>query len=223
MWRQRWEHYQGEMFKLWAIFVCSAFGGHFWINVCFGWLCFLLDSLTAIRRTSYIQHGGLSACVSIWRSVAWTSSSARSKHNVLQFLILSSGSNFQLVLFSILNIDGQARLVCLVHLQKDNGRLFLRQQTCKHKLPFAWWANNKRIKENPLGFCFPFWCLHLFLSQCLHVYVSTFPEFQKQNCGQCQLLFFSANGKRKWETSICCCKRKRKTDVCFLRLANDKR
>jgi hypothetical protein len=54
------------MLKLSAIFVCNALAATFELMfVSTGALCFLLDSLTAIRRTSYIQHGGLSACVSI--------------------------------------------------------------------------------------------------------------------------------------------------------------
>ncbi len=62
-------------------------------------------------------------------------------------------------------IDGQVRLV---RLQMDNFRLFLHQQTDKRQLLLARWANSKRIKENYLGFRFPF------SIQCLHV---TMPHY----------------------------------------------
>ncbi len=44
----------------------------------------------------------------------------------------------------------------LVRLQTDNFRLLLRKKWTNDKLPFARWANSKWIRENHLGFRFPF-------------------------------------------------------------------
>jgi hypothetical protein len=75
---------------------------------------------------------------------------------------------------------GQVRLV---RLQTDNFRLFLRQQTNKRQLPFARWANGKRIKENRMGFRFPFsvWCLYL--------HVNGIPHAENGTNGKRQLPF----------------------------------
>ncbi len=73
-------------------------------------------------------------------------------------------------------IDGQ---VGLVRLQTYNFRGFFFSNTqANDKLLFACWANRKRIKENWLGFCFPFDLLKIPFfhvhSRCLHVHVSMF-------------------------------------------------
>jgi hypothetical protein len=49
-----------------------------------------------------------------------------------------------------ISIDGQGRLVRLVHLQIGN---FIKRTN--DKLPFAQGANGKQNKENHLGFGFP--------------------------------------------------------------------
>ncbi len=46
--------------------------------------------------------------------------------------------------------------VPLVRWQTDNFRLFFVNKWTNDKLPIAQWANGKRIKENRLGFRFPF-------------------------------------------------------------------
>jgi hypothetical protein len=69
-------------------------------------------------------------------------------------------------------------------------------------------------------------CLHSSMSPCLNVHVSMFPEFRKQKTEQIlrkrQLPLFAANGKRKRQTSVVCCKHKLKVEICFPLSANDK-
>ncbi len=57
------------------------------------------------------------------------------------------------------SIDGQVCLVHFVHfvrLKMYNFRLFFVNKRTNDKLPFTRWANGERIKENRLGFRFPF-------------------------------------------------------------------
>jgi hypothetical protein len=87
------------------------------------------------------------------------------------------------------------------------------------KLPFARWANGKRIKENRLGFLFP---VGVSISPCLYVSISMFREFRKRKMEPTEIgnfHLFVANGKRK--TSICLLKTE--PELCFSWSANDKR
>jgi hypothetical protein len=68
------------------------------------------------------------------------------------------------------------------------------------KLPFEWWANGKRFKENHLGFRFPF-------KTAAYIYIITFFIYvylENRIMGKWQLPFvFAANEKLKRQTFVC--------------------
>ncbi len=80
---------------------------------------------------------------------------------------------------SVLSVCKRITSVCIFAKKRTND-----------KLPFAQWGNDKRIKENRLGFHVPFdvsmsgcLCLHVSIFSMfprLHVYVSMFPRLHPQ-------------------------------------------
>ncbi len=147
--------------------------------------------------------------------------------------------------------------------KRITSNCFFVNKRTKHNLPFAWSTNNKMIKENSLGFHFPFdffvecqnfmpvsTCLHVSISSCFHVswpkakspcfhvsnpmspclhvplspclHVSRIPQTKNGTNWKCNCHFFAVIGKSKQQTSVCCCKRKQKTLLCFPWPTNDK-
>ncbi len=83
--------------------------------------------------------------------------------------------------------DGQVRLI---HLQTITFRYFVHQQTDKDKLPFAQWANGKRILKKHMGFCFLFETVAC-------IYMLPFQYIYTENWTM-----------RKWQLPFVCCKPK---------------
>ncbi len=98
-------------------------------------------------------------------------------------------------LVQMICVDGQVRFVCLVRsvrLQTDNLRLFLGQQRKNDKLPFARWADGKRIKENHLGFGFWFGtAAYILIYSSVSVYIRRFA-----------VSFSVCSRNRKWPFSV---------------------
>jgi hypothetical protein len=118
----------------------------------------------------------------------------------------------------------------------DNFHLFLHQQMDKRQTFFC--TIKKRLTDEgklPV-LSFSVRCLHVLVSipqclhvsmspslhvsiSCLHVFVSTFLEFRIRETElkeKQQLLFVSVNRNGNSKLQFVCCKRKWKTDVCFL-------
>jgi hypothetical protein len=116
----------------------------------------------------------------------------------------------------------------IVRLQTDDFRLFLRIQRTNDRLPHAWWANGKRIKENCLCFHFPFpsemaaYCIYsihrywyvdkdiyIYFSAYIYIYLSIYPYIY-------MLLFQYIHIRKTENESLCSLVYKRWTviDVC---------
>ncbi len=71
--------------------------------------------------------------------------------------------------------------------EKENFRLFLRQQTDKRKTSVALKANGKQIQENRLGFCFQFettaykykYIIILYICTYIYTRIKLFAEINK--------------------------------------------
>ncbi len=80
---------------------------------------------------------------------------------------------------------------------------FLVSKRTKNKLPFTLWANGKQIKENHLDFYFLFevWNRQqIYIGIYIHCSDIYMESGTNRNGNFC---LFAANGKWKWQTSVC--------------------
>ncbi len=107
------------------------------------------------------------------------------------------------------SIEGEVCLVRLVRLSTDNFRLVLHQQTEKSdKLSVARLANDKLMKENCLGYVFPF---EFSMSMSPHFWSSA--SRKRKECKNGNFRLFPANAKQKRQTSVGLLQTE--MDVCF--------
>ncbi len=109
----------------------------------------------------------------------------------------------------------------VVRLKTGNSRLFLRQQTDKRQISvytlskeFSWlrkiaWASIwfVWIPQPP--------CLHVSISPCLYLHISTFPESKTELMEMAFPVCWLQTEKKEMKNLFVCCKQKQKTEVCF--------